>query len=417
MGELPLFASPTPNSIYYCGPTTLAIAIPALPAPRRPLVPAVGQASFDTIMGKRKSIDADAIDGDSIIAAIRASDNGKSIDLKLLRSKVLNESNLPSSGADEFDKAAKKQFKLAVKLLEKDERITLNADGVVKLSKSERSRESVTVEDDGLKRSGKKQKKDKKKERKRESKEDNRDNVDEEEKEQSDVEALDIGNSHDDNGTNTANESEQKDKNKPCKNNPQGITRLFLGNLPFKVDEPSLNAHFQYCMTHVKWITDKTTGRFYGSAFVEVRNSKDAANAMSNLNGKELMGRPIKINYAPVRPGEESDWPPRSREITGGKAANAGGGAPKREMSAKPEGCCKLFIGNLSYDIDDEAITKFFMKVEAELKAVRWLYHQDSGDFKGCGYAEFWKAEACDKAASLNGKDLLGRPIRIDWAE
>lgn len=99
------------------------------------------------------------------------------------------------------------------------------------------------------------------------------------------------------------------------------------------------------------------------------------------------MGRPIKINYAPVRAGEERDWPPRSRVITGGKVANAGGGqaggAGIKAMSVKPEGCCKLFVGNLSYDIDDEGITKFFMNVEAELKAVRWLHHRDTGDFKG----------------------------------
>ena len=41
----------------------------------------------------------------------------------------------------------------------------------------------------------------------------------------------------------------------------------------------------------------------------------------------------------------------------------------------QPEGCCKLFIGNLSYEIDDEAIARFFMTVKSELKAVRWLYH------------------------------------------
>ena len=26
-------------------------------------------------------------------------------------------------------------------------------------------------------------------------------------------------------------------------------------------------------------------------------------------------------------------------------------------------------------------------------------------------------SDACEKAATLNGKNLLGRPIRIDWAE
>jgi RNA recognition motif-containing protein len=86
-------------------------------------------------------------------------------------------------------------------------------------------------------------------------------------------------------------------------------------------------------------------------------------------------------------------------------------------MSVKPEGCSKLFIGNLSYELDDDGITKFFMAVDAEIKAIRWLHHKDSGDFKGCGYVDFWSTEACEKAASLNGKNLLGRPIRIDWAE
>ena len=31
----------------------------------------------------------------------------------------------------------------------------------------------------------------------------------------------------------------------------------------------------------------------------------------------------------------------------------------------------KLFIGNLSYDIDDDGITKFFASVDAEVKAAR----------------------------------------------
>jgi len=243
--------------------------------------------------------------------------------------------------------------------------------------------------------------------------------------EEEDAENFDDNNidasSSDKNNENDSND-DPKDKNKPCKGNPQGITRLFLGNLPFAISEPTLNTHLNDCVTHIKWITDKETGKFYGSAFCEVRNSKDAARTLSEVNGTKLMGRPIKINYAPVRPGEEKDWPPRSKVITGGKVANAGkggqaGGSGIKAMSVKPEGCCKLFIGNLSYDIDDEAITKFFMGVEAECKAVRWLYHRDSGDFKGCGYVDFWSTEACEKAATLNGKNLLGRPIRIDWTD
>ena len=90
------------------------------------------------------------------------------------------------------------------------------------------------------------------------------------------------------------------------------------------------------------------------------------------------MGRPIKVNFAPAREGDI--WPPEKKVVSGGGQA---GGSGVKAMSEKPEGCVKLFIGNLSYDIDDEGIYKFFANVDAEVRAVRWLHHQDSGDFKG----------------------------------
>merc|ERR1712176_390208 len=206
------------------------------------------------------------------------------------------------------------------------------------------------------------------------------------------------------------------DKNAPCKGNPQGVTRLFLGNLPFSVDESSLNAFLPGEVTHIKWITDKETGKFYGSAFIEMENSTSAADAVA-MTGSKLIGRPIKINFAPAKEGDT--WPPEKKIMKGGRSGGSGqaGGAGVKAMGAKPDKCLKLFVGNVSYDIDDEAITKFFANVNAEVKAVRWLHHKDSGDFKGCGYVEFWNEVACEKGATLNGKNLLGRPIRIYWSD
>lgn len=106
-------------------------------------------------------------------------------------------------------------------------------------------------------------------------------------------------------------------------------------------------------------------------------NSESAAAAVDKA-GQELMGRPIKVNYAPARPGDI--WPPQKQAQTGGGQA---GGTGIKALGEKPADCVKLFIGNLSYEIDDDGITKFFASVDAELKAVRWLHHRDSGDFKG----------------------------------
>ena len=46
---------------------------------------------------------------------------------------------------------------------------------------------------------------------------------------------------------------------------------------------------------------------------------------------------------------------------------------------------------------------------------LRWLTHKDTGEFRGCGFVEFSKAEEAEKAMELDSHDLLGRPIRLDW--
>lgn len=297
-----------------------------------------------------------------------------------LKVKKLRKQVLLSLQQDESSKVAKKTFKRTVQRLEKEGTLVLDADGTVKLSK---------------KRKHKEDKKSKKKKKKKSKDIPNEDKGDDDKGKQNHVETDEA---HENNYTAKESHSQQphddsnngkKDKNTPCKGNPQGVTRLFLGNLPFAVDETSLEA-FIPGLTHVKWITDKETGRFYGSAFVEMSTSQAAADAVA-IAGSQLMGRPIKINFAPARPGDP--WPPHQKVVLGGGAGGVGGnkqttggqagGSGVKSMSAKPENCVKLFIGNLSYDIDDEGISKFFANVDAEVKAVRWLHHKDTGDFKG----------------------------------
>lgn len=306
----------------------------------------------------------------SIVSMLEASDDVQSRNVKKLRKMVLL-----SLQMDESDKNAKKLFQNTVQTMEKNGNVKLDADGTLSLLKS--------------------MNKNKNKKRKGSTDESN---IQKKEKK-----------------LQTNNEGD-KNKNIPCKGNPQGVTRLFLGNLPFSVDESSLNAFLPGEVTHIKWITDKETGKFYGSAFIEMNNATSAADAVA-MAGSKLIGRPIKINFAPAREGDT--WPPVKKIMKGGRSGSSGqaGGTGVKAMSAKPDKCLKLFVGNLSYDIDDEGIIKFFANADAEVKAVRWLHHKDSGDFKGCGYVEFWKEEACEKGATLNGKNLLGRPIRIDWTE
>jgi RNA recognition motif-containing protein len=67
-------------------------------------------------------------------------------------------------------------------------------------------------------------------------------------------------------------------------------TRLYVGNLPFSVDESSLRSLFEQNerkVVEVKLITDRDTGRPRGFGFVEMGNSEDADKAIRELNGYE----------------------------------------------------------------------------------------------------------------------------------
>ena len=53
----------------------------------------------------------------------------------------------------------------------------------------------------------------------------------------------------------------------------------------------------------------------------------------------------------------------------------------QKPKSMKPEGCKKLFMGNLSFDIDDDTVVAFF-KSCGNMVGLRWLTHRDSGEFR-----------------------------------
>ena len=169
------------------------------------------------------------------------------------------------------------------------------------------------------------------------------------------------------------------------------ITRLFCGNLNKKVTEEELKKCISG-ITHIKWITDKETGEFYGSSFLELKDPEAAAAAVlqdkSKFMGRyiyfssillptyylsALFLRPLKIFYCPPKPGDV--WPPKAGQREGNN------GPPRRLKSEKPPGCRKLFAGNLSYNIDDDTMMEFF-KDCGKLVGLRWLEHKDSGEFK-----------------------------------
>jgi RNA recognition motif-containing protein len=75
---------------------------------------------------------------------------------------------------------------------------------------------------------------------------------------------------------------------------------LFVGNLPYTMDDAALGAIFAPAGTVVsaKVIKDKYSGRSRGFGFVEMSNDEETKKAIETLNGKDIDGRAIVVNEA-----------------------------------------------------------------------------------------------------------------------
>jgi RNA recognition motif-containing protein len=95
---------------------------------------------------------------------------------------------------------------------------------------------------------------------------------------------------------------------------------IYVGNLSYKATEDALRQAFAAYgqVSSVAIIKDAATGQSRGFAFVEMPNAPEGTAAVTGMNGKEFLGRPLKVNEA--RPREER---PR-------REGGYGGGGPRR---------------------------------------------------------------------------------------
>lgn len=224
---------------------------------------------------------------------------------------------------------------------------------------------------------------------------------------------------------NNTNETSTKDSN------TDDSTRCFVGNLPLKIDEDTIRNVFKEYgkIVSIEWLTDKQTGKFYGSSFVTFETSQQAHDAHANCGILNINGRKLKINIAPKKIISNN---PNSNTTQHRKMP------PPPKLQDKPENCNTIFIGNLPFDITEQIITDFFARCGSihvriyniffiyyllflhiyllhNTQEIRFLYRPD-GTFKGCGFVEFDDSLSVDKAIKLHAKLLAKRPVRIDFA-
>ncbi len=88
------------------------------------------------------------------------------------------------------------------------------------------------------------------------------------------------------------------------------MTKLFVGNLPYKATEPDLQSFFEEAGIQVDTVNilrDRFSGEARGFGFVEISDDGLAMQAVQTCNGRALMGRALVVNEA--RPPERRERP------------------------------------------------------------------------------------------------------------
>ena len=121
--------------------------------------------------------------------------------------------------------------------------------------------------------------------------------------------------------------------------------KLYVGNLPFRVDDAALSEIFTRAGT-VESATvarDQSTGRARGFGFVEMASDEEAQRAIETLNNSDIEGRTIVVNEARPKTERPGGGGGGGRGYGGGGGGGrggygGGGGGGGRGREGRPGG-------------------------------------------------------------------------------
>ncbi|KAJ3697063.1 hypothetical protein LUZ61_000768 [Rhynchospora tenuis] len=166
---------------------------------------------------------------------------------------------------------------------------------------------------------------------------------------------------------------------------PSTCRSVYVGNVHLQVTEALLQEVFQSVgpVEGCKLIRKEKSS--FG--FVDYYDRRSAALAIVTLNGRQLFGQPIKVNWA---------YASGQREDTSGHF--------------------NIFVGDLSPEVTDATLFACF-SVYTSCSDARVMWDQKTGRSRGFGFVSFRNQQDAQSAINdLNGKWLGSRQIRCNWA-
>ncbi|PVH95224.1 hypothetical protein DM02DRAFT_720882 [Periconia macrospinosa] len=189
--------------------------------------------------------------------------------------------------------------------------------------------------------------------------------------------------------------------------------QLFVRGLAPTVTSEDLTEFFSenFPIKHALVVLDKETKESKGYGFVTFADAEDAQRAKEELDKSELRGRRLRIDLAESRHREGEGDVPGTVPLSAGARAKA-----EREKQKLENQAPKLIVRNLPWTIKTpEQLTKLFLSY-GKVHFVT-LPKKPGGELKGFGFVALRGKKNAERAMeNLNGKEIDGRPIAVDWA-
>lgn len=187
---------------------------------------------------------------------------------------------------------------------------------------------------------------------------------------------------------------------------PDGMAKVYVGNLPFDADQTQLLGFFKQYVDAVEAFIpmNPNTGTGRGFGFVTVK-SEDLDRAIEETNSVEFQGRPLIVNK-PLPPGQRSNKPQRNNN----NARQGGGGRGPQNSNTM-----KMYVGNLAFSTDVGTLEEMFGEF-GEVIDCYMPQDPERGGSRGFGFVTMNRSAGMAAIDTLNGCELEGRFIRVNEA-
>lgn len=169
-------------------------------------------------------------------------------------------------------------------------------------------------------------------------------------------------------------------------------TRLLVQNVPWTCSIDDIRPLFENhgSVVDIEFsMYNKTRNR--GLAFVTMSSNEEAVAALNDLESKEFEGRVLKLNWANPKKKKPSS-PPQPTQLP----------------------VHNLFVANLPFQARGKDLKEFFNANGGDAVSAEVIFQDKSRRSAGYGFVSFnTEAEALAALATFEGKEFMGRPIRV----